>query len=133
MVPDSRPLFAIVTLTCLGLFIALLDTFLPKKRTSFLGWLAAAGSLAALAMDWTASNSSPWNGILLFDSFSRSFNAIFLVSLAVVCIASAGQEGRMRFAGEYYALLIFSTIGLMLMASAGGLIALYLGLELSTI
>jgi NADH-quinone oxidoreductase subunit N len=39
----------------------------------------------------------------------------------------------MAFAGEYYALMILSAVGLMLMGSAGGLLALYLGLELSTL
>ena len=75
MVLDYRPLYAIVLLTCLGLFIALLDTFLPRKRPAILGWMAAGGTLAALALDWTAPNSSPWQGILLFDSFSIIFLA----------------------------------------------------------
>lgn len=133
MTYDLRPLYPIILLTALGLFIAVLDTFLPRKRPAVLGWLTAAGVLAALYVDWIGPNASPWQGMLNFDGFSRAFNAVFLLSLVVVCIAGAAEEGKMRFAGEFYALLVYSTIGLMLMASAGGLIALYLGLELSTI
>src|SRR5205823_204926 len=103
------------------LFVAILDTILPKKRPAILGWMTAVGVLAALYIDWTGPDSSPWKGIVIFDGFSRAFNAVFLLSLAVVCIGAAGEEGKMKFAGEFYALLVFSTIGLMLMASAGGL------------
>src|SRR5207249_4658230 len=104
-----------------------------KRRSGWIGWIAMLGALAALSLDWTAADSRPWSGIVVFDGFSRAFNVVFLLALAVVCIGSVHREERMAFAGEYYALLIFSTMGLMLMAASGGLIALYLGLELSTI
>ena len=40
---------------------------------------------------------------------------------------------RFRSVGEYYGLLFFSALGMMLMASAGDLLTLYLGLELATL
>lgn len=133
MITDYRPLYSYAFLVLLGLFVALLDTFLSRKRAPLLGWLTAIGALIALVLDWHGGDSAPWQGLVVFDSFSRAFNAVFLLTLAVVAIGSAAVEGRMRFAGEYYALMIFSTMGLMLVASAGGLLALYLGVELSTI
>lgn len=128
-------------LTALGILLALIDAFRTPtlKRggqggvSSILGWLAALGAVVALIVDWGGPDAGPWNGAVVFDGFSRGFDTAFLISLAVVCIGSAGREGRMAFAGEYYALLLFSTVGLMLMASSGGLITLYLGIELSTI
>ena len=104
-----------------------------NRKAGFLGWLTAAGALAALALDWAGPEARPWNGIVVFDSFSRGFDTVFLVTLALVAAGSAAIESRMKFVGEYYGLLIFSTIGLMLMASSGGLLALYIGIELSTI
>jgi NADH-quinone oxidoreductase subunit N len=133
MITDYRPLYSYAFLVLLGLFVALLDTFLSRKRAPLLGWLTAAGALVALGLDGRGGDSAPWQGLVVFDSFSRAFNAVFLLTLAVVAVGSAAVEGRMRFAGEYYALMIFSTMGLMLVASSGGLLALYLGVELSTI
>jgi NADH-quinone oxidoreductase subunit N len=133
MITDYRPLYPYMLLTALGALLALLDAFTRKRRESILGWIAAFGALVALALDWGGTNASPWNGVVVFDGFSRAFDTVFLLSLAVVCIGSAGREERMAFAGEFYALLIFSTIGLMLMAASGGLIVLYLGIELSTV
>lgn len=139
MITDYRPLYPYALLTLLGLLVALLDTFLKREEGSrkrlhpLLGFLTALGAVGAMALDWLPPDSAPWQGLLLFDDFSRAFNTVFLLTLAVVAVGSAAVEGRMRFAGEYYALLVFSTMGLMLMASAGGLLALYLGLELSTL
>jgi NADH-quinone oxidoreductase subunit N len=133
VITDYHPLYSYALLTVLGLLVAVLDAFLPRKRTPYLGWLTAAGAIAALALDWRAQDSAPWQGLVVFDGFSRAFNAVFLVTLAVVAIGSAAEERKMAFAGEYYALMVFSTMGLMLMGSSGGLIALYLGLELSTV
>jgi NADH-quinone oxidoreductase subunit N len=133
MITDYRPLYSIIFLTGFGLFVALLDTFLPRNRPAVLGWLTAIGAAVALGLDFTAPDAPHSVQLLVFDGFSRSFNAVFLVTLIIVSIGSNAVEPRMRFAGEYYALLAFSTIGLMLMASAGGLLALYIGLELSTI
>src|SRR5579872_6466367 len=132
MITDYSPLYSYFLLTGLGLLVALLDAFLPR-RAAFLGWLTALGALGALVLDGRAPDSAPWGGLVRFDAFSRGFDAVFLVTLVVVAVGSASEERGMAFAGEYYALMVFSTIGLMLMASAGGLLALYLGLELSTV
>lgn len=132
-------------LTLFGLAVAILDTVRARSETvhtstlphfhtrAWLGYLTAAGALAALALDWVSPSGPMWNGILLFDGFTRTFDTVFLVTLALVAVAGVALEPRMRFGGEFYALLTFSTIGLMLMGAAGGLLGMYLGLELSTI
>jgi NADH-quinone oxidoreductase subunit N len=132
MITNYQPLYPIILLICLALFIVLLDVFLPDRRPVFLGWIATAGVILAFLMDWNSPSVALWNGIVVYSAYSRAFDTIFLLSLAVVLIGSVAEEGRMRFKGEYYALLIFSTIGLMLVCSAGGLLMLYLGIELAS-
>ncbi len=133
MISDYRPLYPYIILTLLGVGVALLDTFTGRRRAPVFGWITATGALAALALDWAGPVARPWRGALLFDGYSRAFDTVFLAALAVVAIGSAGEERRMRFVGEYYALLVFSAMGLMIMAAAGGLLSLYIGIELSTI
>src|SRR5258706_7599987 len=105
MITDYRPLYSIIFLTAYGLFVALLDTFLPRKRPAVLGWLAAIGAAVALGLDSTAPDAPHSVPLLVFDGFSRSFNAVFLVTLLIVSIGSNPVEPRMRFSGGYYALL----------------------------
>lgn len=129
---DYSSLQPIILLTVLALFIILLDIFLPKKKPVFLGWLVAIGSLIVLLIDWRSPDATLWNGLMNFTAYSRAFDTIFLLTLVTVSIGSVAEEGLMRFCGEYYGLLIFSTVGLMLISSSGGLLMLYLGIELTS-
>jgi NADH-quinone oxidoreductase subunit N len=54
--------------------------------------------------------------------------------VAVVAVGSVDfAVERFRYVGEYYGLLFFAAAGMMLMASAGDLLTLYLGLELASL
>src|SRR5438552_891999 len=103
MITDYRPLYPYILLTALGLGAALLDAFTKRRGAAYLGWLTAAGAIMALWLNWIAPYGRPWHGIVVFDSFSRAFNAVFLLALALVAIGSVAEEARMKFAGEYYA------------------------------
>lgn len=132
-ISDYRPLYPYLLLVVLSVSVALLGTFPGFRRAGATGWLTAFGALTALALDQIEAVSAPWEGLIRFDGFSHAFNAVFLLTLAIVAVGSVAEERKMTFAGEYYALLTLSTTGLMLMGSAGGVLVLYLGLELSTI
>lgn len=129
---DLAPLYPMLLLTIVGVVVALLATARKRAPLPVLGWITTVGAVGALVLDWMAPDATPWNTMLRFDVTSRAFDTVFLVVLALVALASTSIEGRIRFAGEYYALLTFSAIGMMVMSASGGLLALYLGIELST-
>ena len=85
---DYQPLAPYLLLTILALGVALLDTFPKIRQTPWLGWLTAFGALAALAIDTGGRDSAPWQGMVRFDAYSRAFNAVFLVTLAIVAIGA---------------------------------------------
>src|SRR5262249_59380928 len=61
-------------------------------------------------------------------------NLLFVFIVAVTILLSHEQLEREDFhAGEYYTLLLFSAVGMMLMAGAGDLVMVFLGLELLSI
>jgi NADH-quinone oxidoreductase subunit N len=70
------------------------------------------------------------DGAVVVDNFAVVFRYIFLLGTALTVLLSIGylqREGSAR--AEFYALLLFSTIGMMIMASAADLLTLFLGLE----
>ena len=72
-----------------------------------------------------------FGGTFLLDPFSTFFKFVFYIACGLGILLSMNYlkiEDIHR--GEYYALMLFATTGMMLMASAGDLITLYLGLEL---
>src|SRR6266481_4153081 len=67
---------------------------------------------------------------VVVDGFLIFFAALFLVSTALVILLSVKYlEIEREQEGEYYALLLFACVGMMLMASGVDLIVMFLGLE----
>jgi len=122
-----------------ALAVVLLDLIQARGSRRWLGWLAgllAALVVAALIAKWNglARPASLWGGVVVLDRLGLLFKIIFLLGVAVAAIGSVDFAAqRFRHIGEYYGLLFFSALGMMLMASAGDLLTLYLGLELATL
>ena len=95
------------------------------------GWWSLAGGLP----DRTAGQAIVGiYGTLSVDHFALFFKFLFIGTAALVILASAGAEGRIRrLRAEYYALILLSTTGMMLLAAGTELITLYIGLELSAL
>ncbi|HWP83660.1 MAG TPA: NADH-quinone oxidoreductase subunit N [Terriglobia bacterium] len=68
------------------------------------------------------------------DPFGSYFTLVFLLIAALVTLASVDYVRRERLpAGEYYALILFATVGMALMASGNELILIFIGLEISSL
>ncbi|MGH7934376.1 MAG: NADH-quinone oxidoreductase subunit N [Candidatus Binataceae bacterium] len=75
-----------------------------------------------------------FSGALALDDYSAYFELLILIAAAITIGMSLGYVSDMGLAGaEYYALVLFATIGMMLMAAAGDLIIIFLGLETMSI
>jgi NADH-quinone oxidoreductase subunit N len=97
-----------------------------------LGLLVAA---ALVAWQWPGGEvRTVMNGMLLPDVYTGFFNLLFIIGSAISILLSVDYLEREGIAlGEYYALLLFTTVGMMVMASASNLIVLFLGLEILSI
>ena len=72
--------------------------------------------------------------MIVLDQLRLSFNLIFvIVSILTILIAAAWMDIERLPAGEFHALLLFATCGMMLMGSAGDLVIIFLGLEILSI
>jgi NADH-quinone oxidoreductase subunit N len=70
----------------------------------------------------------------VLDELRLSFTLIFVVvSILTILIAAAWLDIEKLPAGEFHALLLFATCGMMLMSSAGDLVIVFLGLEILSI
>jgi NADH-quinone oxidoreductase subunit N len=114
--------------------VILLDLVIKQKKVlAAFSVVALAIPIAFTVMLWGESESS-FGGMLVLDGFSLFFKFLILSIAALVIISSVDYVNKFaRFQGEYYALILFSAGGLMLMASTGELISIYVALELSSI
>ncbi len=101
-----------------------------------LGWIALIGvGVAALANGWLHGVSEVGTSSMVAVDGLRLFsNWIFLIAAAFGVVMSFAYVWRQRLqAGEFYALMLFATAGMMFMAGARDLIVMFLGLEVMSI
>ena len=103
---------------------------------STLVWLTSAAMVALVAwIGLTGEGTNvAFNGMFSDDGFSRFAKVVILLSTAAVLIMGEGymsKRGLLRF--EYPILVALSVVGMMMMVSAGDLMALYMGLELQSL
>lgn len=116
----------------LVVLIMAIDLFAPKVRKLYLSFVAAAGLLATagVSLAWI-DDELQFAQIISIDNYTTFFRVLFMSVAAVVCLASGKLvEDKLRHPGEYYSLIILSTIGAIGMAAARELMTAYLSLEL---
>ena len=129
------PYLVIIVTFILVLIYDMIDSL--SKRG--LAWLTILGSLVASIVSvnmLTAGlvSTTEFSGMLRIDQYSLFFNLIFFVSLILVSLISLSYLGRQDLRqGQYYLLMLLSTLGMMLMAGANDLVMVFLGLELMSL
>lgn len=128
------PEFYLVAAACL---LLLLDAFMKPEQRGLLHWLSI---LVLLVTIYLVIAGQPDTTVTAFgDMFIRDASAEIVKVFALLCTvlvfiyARPYLVDRGRYQGEFYTLMIFAVIGVMLMVSAGNLVMIYLGLELMTL
>ena len=133
---DLKSISPIIIITVFAMIILAMDVFFKKMLRDSLGYLtflviALTGMVVGTQLGETVYSFS---NMFVVDNFAVFFNLIFLVSTGIVILLSicyTKQEGINN--GEYYTLILFATMGMMLMASGADLITIFLGLEIMSI
>jgi NADH-quinone oxidoreductase subunit N len=126
-----------IVLSIFGMIVMFIDPLLEKEMgQKVLGWIAFLGTVAATAATWFMSQAPGlafWNTIQV-DGFSIFFHVLIIAIAAVVILSSYEYMAVQKIrAGEYYALILFGTVGMALMSSAVELVLIFIALEISSI
>jgi NADH-quinone oxidoreductase subunit N len=130
---DFDVLFPVITLASWASLLLLADLFVPPGRKGLTALLAAVGLLLTLGISLSqfGRETVGFGGMVMLDGFSTFLVCLFLLTGLLGIALSYNYLQRMDIErGEYYALLLFSVTGMMLMAQATDLIVTFLALEL---
>ncbi len=130
-------------LAALGLILLGVDLFVGEQHKRTVGWVAVGGLLLALVPTWGLAGAVHRPGTTVFfgsyavDGFAVFFKFLAIIVTTLVILASMDyfrtsgeRQGRApRFEGEFYTLLVFTSLGLMLMAASADLILVALSIE----
>jgi len=131
---DLTPILPEISLVGLALLVIILDFFIRRKETLLFVAVAGLAVPALLTATLIGRTGSYLFDTVILDPYAIFFKFVFLVAAALVLLASADYVDRFRlYDGEYYALILLSAAGMMLMASTRELISIYIALELATI
>ena len=119
-----------------AILVIMLDLVIQQKdwlnRVSLAGLVVAFGF--ALAIWGAGETATAFNNMLVLDRFAIFFKLLFIAIAFLVILASWDYVSKFaRFQGEYCALILISSAGMMLMAATADLISLYIALELTSI
>ena len=132
-----------VILTLFACAALVLDVMLPRDRKRIVAWLSLAGvgfAIVSLGMLYFAAGGASLTArtgffdMIVIDSYAVVFKLIFLIGAGLSILLSIKYldiEDEQR--GEYYALILFSVVGMMFMASGIDLLSLFISLELMAI
>ena len=125
-----------IVLCFFGIIIMFVDPFVRAVHNRALGWCGFIGTLAALAsVRIAAMNPGPaYSDLIRVDHFSIFVHVVVIGAAALAILGSLSYlvaEGIQR--GEYYALVLFATAGMGILAGANELVTAFLGLEMSSI
>jgi NADH-quinone oxidoreductase subunit N len=135
-IPNLNVFALVPSLIVMGtaLLALLVDLVVTDKRV--LGYLGLLGVVAAAIVSIVLAGYAPlaFQDMAVSDGYALFFNLVFLVTAGLSILIAIDYLGRHDLEhGGYYALLLFSTGGMMLMAAATDLIVVFLGLEIMSV
>ncbi len=118
-----------------ALFLFLYDLGAKRKNSQSLGYLAMFGVAVTAVLLSLFHGGMVFGTMFQSDQLALFFKVIFLGAafMAVGASFDIASEKIHNHRGEYYGLILLSTVGMMFLSSASELLMLYIGLELTTI
>lgn len=122
-----------------AVLVMLVDAFVRPTQRWITSGISLVGIIAgAISAIWLWSTGIPsadaFNGMIVLDELRLGFTLVFLlVSGLTLLISTVWVQGERLPAGEFHSLLLFATVGMMLMASGNDLVIIFLGLEILSI
>ncbi len=132
---DLVSLAPVLVLTVFAMGVLVLDLFAGKSKT-LLAFVSIIGLLMT-AISAFAKVGLPvlsFNDNYIVDHLSVCFILIFTLSSALAILISIDYNERENIkAGEFYSLILFCTVGMIVLASSTDLIMIFLGIEIVSI
>jgi NADH-quinone oxidoreductase subunit N len=125
-----------IVLTGAGFIIMILEFLVHGRAKAITPWLAVIACLggifvAALRLAYPVTNLG--TTVVRTDGFAEIFAIVILLATALILLLAIGSERELKLPYEYSYLVLFATVGAIVIASANDLIMLYVGLELLSV
>ncbi|MBO0723474.1 MAG: NADH-quinone oxidoreductase subunit N, partial [Blastocatellia bacterium] len=117
--------------------IMLVDAFSKRGARTANAMIALAGlglALISVILLWNVGSGNFFGGMIVVDPIRIFFSVtILIVALIAVLLSDQFLRDEGLPPGEFLSLILFATTGMLMLAAAGDLVMVFLGLEISSI
>ena len=132
---DFSAIVPVLIITLSACAVMLAEAFRRKHEHMPLGWLGVIGLVGA-----AASSVFLWDshlvgfGVVAADNFALFFNVMICgIALLTIFLSMGTAERDQLPIGEYYTIMLFAVVGMMLMGSAKDLLVIFIALEIMSL
>jgi NADH-quinone oxidoreductase subunit N len=126
----------IITISLLAILVLYLGLFKAGKAllpVSIVGLVVAFG-LSLNHWDWANNARTIFSGMLLFNNFAVAFSSIAILSTILILMLSKDYFERISTnVAEYYTIILFSLVGIIIISSYHNLSMLFIGIEIMSV
>jgi NADH-quinone oxidoreductase subunit N len=127
-------LLPVLLVTGTAFLVLLADLFAEGPDREGLGWIGILGLVVTAIASALLWNSADGGSGIVLDRYALFFDVLFCLAASLTLLMSMDYLETIDVrSGEFYALVLFATLGMLLMAAATDLIVLFLGLEVMSI
>ncbi len=136
-VSDTLLILPELFLSLISLGLLVYAAVVPREKEASIAWLSLASLVVTgvlVAVPFFSGQTLPatgFAGMFTVDGFSVFFKVLILLASIITILFSLRFVGTSPYpSGEYYALILFTTVGMLFMASGVHLVSIYIALEL---
>ncbi len=125
---------ALITLSVLAILVLYLGLYKAKNALLPVTLLGLSVALILAILEWNSGAKPIYSGMMLFDNFAVAFTSICILSTMLILLISKDYfEHISEHVAEYYAIILFSLAGIVVMVSFHNLSMLFIGIEIMSV
>lgn len=125
---------ALITLSVLAILVLYLGLYKAKNALLPVTLLGLTAALILAILEWNSGAKPIYSGMMLFDNFAVAFTSICILSTMLILLISKDYfEHISEHVAEYYAIILFSLAGIVVMVSFHNLSMLFIGIEIMSV
>lgn len=119
-----------IGLTILAVVVLFMDSLMSESRRKSIGYFTFFGMvvIAITPFIWAPTGDTYWGGMIRHDVLSQVFKVIVIMAGAITALLASSTHDLGR-KGEFYLILIVSTLGACLLSSAADIMMIFVALE----
>ena len=125
---------ALITLSILAILVLYLGLYKAKNALLPVSLFGLVVALVLGLLEWNSGAAPIYSGMMQFDNFAVAFTAIcILTTMLILLISKDYFEQISDHVAEYYAIILFALVGILVMVSFNNLSMLFIGVEIMSV